>query len=370
MNTFIKFKWVVVSIPIFRSVRIVIICCSLLLCMACGMTGEPSAGTLHRIALITPAGTGELAEAIQLGAEAAAKELGAELVTVVAFDNGSVSRTRDGSGAGLLLRKNVKDPQWMNLTQREREQAQVDAAAQALQQGATALLVDPLSEETLSNILHLAQTKSPTGNIAPVIVLNDEFPVKGITSVISMDNLEAGRKAGHAMADLLETKGRVAILGPDLMNPGLVHREQGVKEALAEYADIEIVPYSVCSNREVCWQTTKQLMDQSQVDGIITLQESASLGAADELNRRKRSGSIKLVGFGSEQQQLEQLQEGVIQQLIVQNGFSAGYLGVNQAVARLNSNHVEPRVTLETKLVSTDNMFWMDNQKLLFPFVQ
>lgn len=370
MNTFIKFKWVVVSIPIFRSVGIVIMYCSLLLCMACGMTGEPSAGTSHRIALITPAGTGELAEAIQLGAEAAAKELGAELVTVVAFDNGAVSRTRDGSGAGLLLRKNVKDPQWMNLTQQEREQAQVDAAAQALQQGATALLVDPLSEETLSNILHLAQTKSPTGNIAPVIVLNDEFPVKGITSVISMDNLEAGRKAGHAMADLLETKGRVAILGPDLMNPGLVHREQGVKEALAEYADIEIVPYSVCSNREACWQETKQLLDQSQVDGIITLQESASLGAADELNRRKRSGSIKLVGFGSEQQQLEQLQEGVIQQLIVQNGFSAGYLGVNQAVARLNSNHVEPRVTLETKLVSTDNMFWMDNQKLLFPFVQ
>jgi len=141
-------------------------------------------------------------------------------------------------------------------------------------------------------------------------------------------------------------------------------------EALVQYSGIRVEPKSVCSTREVCWQAAKQLLDEQQVDGFIALQEPASLGAADELHRRKLEHQVNIVGFGSEQQQLEQLQEGVFQHLIVQNGFSAGYLGLNQAVARLNNQQVQARVTLETKLVSTDNMFWMDNQKLLFPFVQ
>ncbi|SEM79226.1 substrate-binding domain-containing protein [Paenibacillus sp. OK076] len=348
------------------------ICC-LLLCMACGMSTDP-AGSPPRIALITPAGTGELAEAIRLGAEAAAKEAGAELITVEAFPSEGLTYAPSipdfTAGQGKVKQEHLQDGTY---PLSEREQAQVDAVSLALEQGASALLIDPLSEKALSDIIQKAQTQNANGVVIPVILLNDEFPVKGITSVISMDNVEAGRQAGQAMAVLLGGRGRIALLGPDPVNPVLINRELGVEESLAQYPDIHVEAQSVCSTRDACWQVAKQLLDQQQVDGLIALQESASLGAADELNRRtseNNGNKVKIVGFGSEQQQLEQLQEGRIQHLIVQNGFSAGYLGVNQAVARLNNQQVQARVTLETKLVSTDNMFWMDNQKLLFPFVQ
>ena len=52
---------------------------------ACGLSSPDATTVPPRIALITPAGTGELAEAIRLGAEAAAKENGAELITVEAY---------------------------------------------------------------------------------------------------------------------------------------------------------------------------------------------------------------------------------------------------------------------------------------------
>ncbi|WP_405155493.1 sugar ABC transporter substrate-binding protein [Paenibacillus sp. FSL K6-0108] len=349
------------------------ICC-LLLCVACGMSKADPAGSPPRIALITPAGTGELAEAIRLGAEAAAKEAGAELITVEAFPSEGLTYAPSNpdftAGQGKVKQEHLQNGIY---PLSEREQAQVDAVSLALEQGAAALLIDPLSEKALSDIIQKAQAKDVNGGGFPVILLNDEFPVKGITSVISMDNVDAGRQAGQAMAVLLGGQGSVALLGPDPVNPVLINREQGVVESLAQYPDIHVKTQSVCSTRDSCWQAAKQLLDQQQVDGLIALQEPASLGAADELNRRtseNNGNKVKIVGFGSEQQQLEQLQEGRIQHLIVQNGFSAGYLGVNQAVARLNNQMVQTRVTLETKLVSTDNMFWMDNQKLLFPFVQ
>ncbi|MCW3795228.1 substrate-binding domain-containing protein [Paenibacillus sp. LS1] len=345
--------------------------CCLLLCAACGLSSPDATAVPPRIALITPAGTGELAEAIRLGAEAAAKENGAELMTVEAYpSDGNMYTPAIADSVGSQLQVKQANAGHGTLSRSMREQAQVEAAALALKQGASALLVDPLSEKALSDIVQEAQAMNSDGTIVPVIVLNDEFPVKGITSVISMDNVEAGRQAGQAMAELLEGKGRVALLGPDPLNSGLIQREQGVMEALVQYPNIQVEPKSICNTRDGCWQTAKQLLDQQQVDGFITLQEPASLGAADELNRRKSADKVRIVGFGSEQQQLEQLQEGVFDHLIVQNGYSAGYLGLNQAVARLNNQQVQARVLLETKLVSTDNMFWMDNQKLLFPFVQ
>lgn len=345
--------------------------CCLLISAACGMAGADQPASPQRIALITPAGTGELAEAIRLGAEAAAKERGAQLITVEAYPVDSASHTSPNADYAISPPSvGIPVAADRDFTRNEREQAQVQAAALALKQGATALLVDPLSEDVLGDIVREAETVRTDGGIVPVIVLNDEFPVKGITSVISMDNLEAGRQAGQAMAELLEGHGHIALVGPDPLSAGVVLREQGIKEALQNYPGINIIPKSVCNNRDACWQAVKQLLDQHELTGMIALQEHASLGAADELHRRKDGKQISIVGFGSEQQQLEQLQEGVFQRLIVQNGYSAGYLGLNQAIAKLKREHVQTRVTLETKVVSTDNMFWMDNQKLLFPFVQ
>jgi len=376
LNMRVFLKKMVASFSGYRKRRLVTqtaISCLLLICSACDISNTDVTAVPPRIALITPAGTGELADAIRLGAEAAAKESGAELMTVEAYpSDGHVYTPNIPNSVGSQMQVKRAATDRPTMSRSAREQAQVDAAALALKQGASALLVDPLSEKALSDIIQEAQTTNSDGTIVPVIVLNDEFPVKGITSIISMDNMEAGRQAGQAMAELLEGKGHIALLGPDPVNSGLVQREQGVMEVLEQYPDIQVEPKSICNTRDGCWQTAKQLLDQPEVhvNGFIALQEPASLGAADELNRRNAADKVRIVGFGSEQQQLEQLQEGVLDHLIVQNGYSAGYLGLNQAVARLNNQQVQARVLLETKLVSTDNMFWMDNQKLLFPFVQ
>ncbi len=56
-----------------------------------------------------------------------------------------------------------------------------------------------------------------------------------------------------------------------------------------------------------------QMLGRSAVEGIIALEEAASLGAVKEAQRRGIAGTLKIVTFGNEFEQLELLQDNLIQ---------------------------------------------------------
>ncbi|MED4605491.1 substrate-binding domain-containing protein, partial [Paenibacillus validus] len=107
------------------------------------------------------------------------------------------------------------------------------------------------------------------------------------------------------------------------------------------------------------------------VDGIVALHAVSSIGVAEEIERLGLQGKVKVVTFDSTLEDIEYLQEGVIQATIIQNPFSMGYLGVKYAVDLLGgSKKVPARYDTGTTVIDQNNMFWSDNQKLLFPFVK
>ncbi|EGG31016.1 substrate-binding domain-containing protein [Paenibacillus sp. HGF5] len=308
----------------------------LILLTSCSSDTDPDEEPeLQHIALVAPVHAEEQGDAIRLGAEAAAKEYG------LALD-------------------------YVFLEPSDDEDEQLQAALKMLEKGASAILIDPASEAVLQE---LGDKAAAAGT--PVIALNDERMTTGILSAIAINNEAAGRKAGGQLADLLEGRGTVAILRSDREDPDLIAREEGAKQAWSDIGGIEIAGGAACGKREdACWQAAKQLLDQGAVDGILALDIQASLGAAKEVARRKVEGEIKIVTFGSDLEQLQLLQDGVLHKLVVQNGFSTGYLGVEQAVKVMDGSRYDKPIVLETKVIDADNMFWMDNQKVLFPFVK
>lgn len=314
---------------------------AMMLLAGIGLAGCSSPGlgdegeSLKRIVLVAPVHAEEQGDAMQHGADAAAKEF----------------------GAGL---------DYISFGQDEDAKEQLEAALQAVEDGASAILIDPANETVLGK---LADRGLAAG--VPVVALNEERSAAGVMAAISIDNEEAGRQAGAALAELLDGSGTVAILHSDRSDPDLEKREAGAREALAEFADIRVIDGGACGNlRDACWQAAKVLLDSERVGGILALESKASLGTADEAMRRGIQGKLKIVTFGSELDQLELLQDGIIHKLVVQNGFSTGYLGVKQAAELLKGARFDHPTVLETKVVDADNMFWMDNQKMLFPFVK
>ncbi|GAE08319.1 ribose ABC transport system, periplasmic ribose-binding protein RbsB [Paenibacillus sp. JCM 10914] len=298
-------------------------------------SAEDVTRTLPHMTLVAPVHAEEQGDAIRLGAEAAAKEYGYQL-------------------------------DYISLESSDDAAEQLAAAMVALDKGTAAILIDPASEEVLQELSQHAQQLD-----TPVIVLNDERMLPGVMAAIAINNNDAGRKAGQQLAELLDQDGVVAILRSDRADPDLIAREQGAKSVLGEMSGITLVDGAACGKREdACWQAAKQLLDQGGIDGLLALDIQASLGAAQEVVRRKEQGETKIVTFGSDLKQLQMLQDGIIHTLVVQNGFSTGYLGIEQAVKVLDGWRYDKPVVLETKVIDADNMFWMDNQKVLFPFVK
>ncbi|WP_098746124.1 substrate-binding domain-containing protein [Paenibacillus sp. EZ-K15] len=327
----------VVRKPVVPKALLVVLILSLVPLTSCssGATNDENETELRHIALVAPIHAEEQGDAIRLGAEAAAKEY------------------------GMVL-------DYIPLESSDDEAEQLQAALKVLEKGSSAILIDPASEAVLQKLGDQASAAD-----IPVIALNDARMTTGVLSAIAINNEIAGRKAGEQLADLLEGRGVVAILRSDREDPDLMAREEGAKRVLSDIGGIEVADGAACGKREdACWQAAKQLLDRESVDGILALDIQASLGAAKEVIRRKVQGKIKIVTFGSDLEQLQLLQDGILHKLVVQNGFSTGYLGVEQAVKVLDGSKYDKPIVLETKVIDADNMFWMDNQKVLFPFVK
>ncbi|UJF32741.1 substrate-binding domain-containing protein [Paenibacillus hexagrammi] len=206
----------------------------------------------------------------------------------------------------------------------------------------------------------------------PVITIDSAVHSDRVTSFIGVNNYDAGQLAGEQLVKQVGTHGNVAIVSFKQGEHNAEEREKGLMDEISKYPALKVVSkvYGL-SNRDLAGQLTRQILStNNHVDGIVALSESSSVGAASEIQLQGLQGTVKTITFGSTSEELELLQEGVIQSTIIQNPFSIGYLGVKYAVEAAEGRKVPTLVSAGVKAIDLDNMFWSDNQKLLFPFVK
>jgi len=190
-------------------------------------------------------------------------------------------------------------------------------------------------------------------------------------SFIATDNFEAGRKAGKAMADLLEAKDKVAIISFVQGTATQIDRESGVLSSLEEAGITVIDTYYSDGVEGKAYQITKELSEKhSDLRGIVGLNETSTVGAGKAIRDLKLAGQIQLIGFDSSIDEVKLLEEGVMQATIVQKPFNMGYLGIKTAVEVLRKEKIPDIIDTGSVIISKQNMYTNENQKLLFPFVE
>ncbi|QAY67455.1 substrate-binding domain-containing protein [Paenibacillus protaetiae] len=288
------------------------------------------------IQLIMRTSEGSYWNNIASGAEAAVKEFGVNVHTFAAEDEGDVG-------------------------------SQVEKAMMSLDEKPDAIVLGASDDAAFAPFLKEADKRG-----IPVVAIDSLLTSGKTVSYIGIDNRKAGREALRQMSEMLGGKGRIAILSSSAGGINGKLREQGIREAAAEAGSgIHIVSSQQCSQQYgECQEAVRRLLEAEKVDGIISLNTDTTAGAATELQRRQAGGQIKLIGFDSSDELLELLQDGQLQALIVQNPFSIGYLGVKYALAAAKGEPVPAKVDMDMKIINKFNMFWMENQKLLFPVVQ
>ena len=108
--------------------------------------------------------------------------------------------------------------------------------------------------------------------------------------------------------------------------------------------------------------TENTLGSDDTVNLIFALEENTAHGVVNALPPEK---DIKVIAFGTTQFEVQLLEEGVIDALVVINTFNLGYRSVKAAIDLLkNTKPVEKMV--DFALVTKDSMFGEQHQRLLF----
>ena len=278
-------------------------------------------------------GTNDFWKSLILGAKMAAKEYNAEIGILAPSEENDVERQNE------LLKE-------------------------AIEKKPDAILFSP-SSFTESDAL-LKEAKEDGIRIGFI----DSYTKEAIQDLtVATDNLEAGEKLGKFAATLLGPEDQIAVVAHVKGVSTAVEREEGFRKGLGKLAD-NIVEVVYCDSQyEKSRQLTVELRKKyPNLKMIAGMNEYSSVGAARAVKAAGAKDRIQVVGVDSSQEAVQLMENGVFKGLVVQKAFKMGYMGVKETVLMLRGKKYEKDVNSGCELVTPENMYSSEIEKLLFPF--
>lgn len=234
----------------------------------------------------------------------------------------------------------------------------------AIEKKPDAILISPSSFTASDQLLREAGEKN-----IPVTFIDSYTEEKLQSLTVSTDNLEVGRQLGEFAEGLVSDTGQIAIVSHVKGVSTAVEREEGFREGLGDKAD-NIVEVVYCNSLfDRAYALAEELMARyPDLEMIAGMNEYSSVGAALAVKDAGAQGRIKAVGVDSSQEAVTLMEQGVFQGLVVQKAFRMGYMGVKETIRMLKGEKVEEAQDSGCQLVTPENMYDREIEKLLFPF--
>lgn len=222
-----------------------------------------------------------------------------------------------------------------------------ELAAQEIEDGAQALIIDPVASEGSGKMAEELSQR------AVVVLLGEHADTEaaGRFGSVSADNYAIGVALGREIRKgAAERGGSVALLPAAGSRGSVEQRRRGVLEALRG--------------------SGISLQEEAEGAAIVAGLEDSALTEALSYALTAKDRPL-VYGIGNSNRNLYGLDRGDIRSMIVINEFNMGYLAVAEAKKKLSSRLREmEQLRVGDTLVSRDNMYSAENQKLLFPLVR
>lgn len=257
----------------------------------------------------------------------------------------------------------------LTLTGPEREEdyeRQNQLVREAMDNGAEVVVFSAVDYNANSQVINEAAQRG-----IKIVVIDSDVNSDQVSCRIGTDNVEAGRQAAQAALYTDEEELYVGIVNYDVNSANGQQREQGFREIMEENPRVkEITTINVVSTTEDAREGTRELIAENpQINVIVTFNEWTSLGVGWAIRDLEVKDAIHVVAFDSNTVSVGMLETGEVDALIVQNPYAMGYLGVEAASILASGNNVqESDVDTSVKIVTRENMFEPECQKMLFFF--
>jgi ribose transport system substrate-binding protein len=207
----------------------------------------------------------------------------------------------------------------------------------------------------------------------PVTVFDSGVDSKNYTSFLATNNYEAGQFAGRTLAGLIGGHGQVALLAHAPGSLSTMDRERGFEDVIkAEFPNVRIVARQFgMSDRAKSRAATENILTANpDLDGLFASSEPSSVGAALALKSLSRAGKTRFVAFDSSDTMIEDLRNGVIDAMVVQDPFKMGFEAVHTLIQKLDGQTPPSRIDLHARVIRKDDLDKPEVKALLRPDLQ
>lgn len=177
----------------------------------------------------------------------------------------------------------------------------------------------------------------------PVVLFDSDAPGSKAYSFLGTNNYNAGVIAAHEMAELLDKKGKVAIITlPSQQNH--IDRSKGFKETMAKfYPEIVMVAEKDGKGDQlVSRKAALDLLDENpDLKGIFATEANGGVGVGEATLSRKQDKQVKIVSFDTDKQTLDMVKDGTISATVAQGTWNMGFWSL-QYLFQLHHGVIKP----------------------------
>ncbi|MDO5135607.1 MAG: substrate-binding domain-containing protein [Eubacteriales bacterium] len=234
----------------------------------------------------------------------------------------------------------------------------------AIEEKPDAILISPSSLEGYEEAFEEAKKAG-----IPLVFVDSYTSCQVQDLTVATDNLEAGRLLGEYARSLVDAEARIAVVSHVKGVSTAVERERGFREGLGSLQN-NIVEVVYCDSLfEKAEKLAAELMEKyPDLEMIAGMNEYSSVGAARAVKKAGAQDHIRIVGVDSSQEAVQLMEQGIFQGLVVQKAFKMGFMSVKETIRMLQGERVERVQDSGCQLVTPENMYSSEIEKLLFPF--
>src|SRR3984893_2356343 len=268
---------------------------------------------------------------------------------------GSIAAGRD-LGVGVV---------WNGPSQETEYSRQVQIVDSMVARGVDGLAVAATDRTALSQPIDRA---AKAGILATVF--DSGVDTENYLTFVAQTNYEGGQLGRRRLAELIHDKGKVAIVMNAPGSGSTMDREKGFEDVIAkEFPNIKIVARQFgMSDRAKARDAAENMLGaHPDLDGMFASAEPSSVGAALAIKARGLTDKVNLVAFDSTVGMIEDLKNGAIDAMVVQDPFKMGYQAVKTQVDHLRGITIPKRIDLSARVITKPDLDKPDVKELLFP---
>ena len=189
----------------------------------------------------------------------------------------------------------------------------------------------------------------------PVVNITDHMAGGKIVSYVGIDDYKVGRATAEALMKALGGKGNVVIIEGVKGSISNQDRTRGLTDVTKDYPNVKLLATQAGNFQRLnALQVMENLMQSfPQIDGVMAANDAMAIGAIEALDAANRKAIV--VGINGTKEAVEAVKSGKLLASGQADPFMQGCLGTILAIRNLRKQSIPPEIYLKPSVIDASN---------------